>query len=140
MGSRLLLCATVLLMSISLAAVPPKPGDPAPHPKSTASGKALFINHCASCHGEDAKGAGPAAIALKVQPPDLTALTKLNHGKFPYENIRKAINGETAVAAHGSREMPTWGVMFLAINGVNQHDAEQRITDLTGYLKSIQGK
>jgi mono/diheme cytochrome c family protein len=105
-----------------------------------ASGKALFMNHCASCHGSDARGAGPAAIALKVQPPDLTALAKANQGKFPYEKVRKAIAGENVPAAHGSHEMPTWGAMFLAMNGVNQKDAEQRITDLTDYIKSLQKK
>jgi mono/diheme cytochrome c family protein len=141
MGSRLLPCAVFLLLAISfLAAAPPKPGDPASHGKSAASGKVLFTNHCASCHGADAKGAGPAAIALKVQPPDLTALAKVNHGKFPYEQVRKAITGDTTVAAHGSRDMPTWGAMFLGMNGVNEKDAEQRIADLTDYLKAIQGK
>ena len=43
------------------------------HPTSArASGKALFQQYCASCHGDDGKGAGPAAVAFKVQPPDLT--------------------------------------------------------------------
>ena len=136
-----LLCATALLVATCfLAAAAPNLGETPSHPKPTASGKALFVIHCASCHGEDAKGAGPAAIALKVQPPDLTVLAKQNHGKFPSESVRKAITGDVSVAAHGSREMPTWGVMFLAMNGVNQRDAEQRILDLTEYLKSIQAK
>ena len=33
--------------------------------KAMLSGKTLFMEHCASCHGDDAKGAGPAALALK---------------------------------------------------------------------------
>ena len=138
MGSRLWLCAVTLAMySWFTAAL--TVADPVPYSK-TASGKGLFMDHCASCHGSDARGAGPAAIALKVQPPDLTALAKTNHGKFPYEEVRKAITGENATTAHGSREMPTWGAMFLAMNGVNQKDAEQRITDLTEYIKSLQKK
>jgi mono/diheme cytochrome c family protein len=40
------------------------------HPISArAKGKALFQQYCASCHGDDGKGAGPAAVAFKVQPP-----------------------------------------------------------------------
>jgi mono/diheme cytochrome c family protein len=140
MGSRVLLCAVTLVSFTWLTAASPTAAVPASHPKSMASGKALFMNHCASCHGSDARGAGPAAIALKVQPPDLTALAKANQGKFPYEKVRKAIAGENVPAAHGSREMPTWGAMFLAMNGVNQKDAEQRITDLTDYIKSLQKK
>src|ERR1039457_4011137 len=29
------------------------------------SGKNMFVNYCASCHGVDGKGNGPAAVALK---------------------------------------------------------------------------
>ena len=74
---------------------------------------------------------GPAAIALKVQPPDLTVLARQNHGKFPEAAVSKSISGEGNIAAHGSREMPTWGPLFLAMNGVNQKDAKKRISNLT---------
>jgi mono/diheme cytochrome c family protein len=36
----------------------------------------MFKEYCASCHGADAKGHGPAVRALKVAPPDLTMLSK----------------------------------------------------------------
>jgi mono/diheme cytochrome c family protein len=140
MGSRRPLRAVTLVSFSLLTAASLMAADPASRSKSATSGKALFMNHCASCHGSDARGAGPAAIALKVQPPDLTAMAKANQGKFPYEDVRKAIAGDSMVVAHGSREMPTWGAMFLAMNGVNQKDAEQRITDLTDYIKSLQKK
>ncbi len=35
-------------------------------------GNALFALHCATCHGGDGKGEGPAAIALNPKPRDLT--------------------------------------------------------------------
>lgn len=140
MGSRRLVCAVTLVWFSCLTVASLAAASPAPRAKSAVSGKLLFLNHCASCHGLDARGAGPAAIALKVQPPDLTALAKANQGKFPYDSVRQAISGENAPAAHGSREMPTWGAMFLAMNGVNQKDAEQRIKVLTEYIKSLQKK
>src|ERR1700736_539992 len=34
------------------------------------SGKKIFANYCASCHGVNGKGNGPAAAALKPAPTD----------------------------------------------------------------------
>ena len=45
--------------------------------------------------------------------PTSRALAKRNHGKFPYEEVVKAISGDVEVPAHGSIEMPTWGPLFL---------------------------
>src|SRR3974377_2575154 len=53
------------------------------------SGKELYLDHCAVCHGVDGKGNGPAAPALKTAPPDLTLLAKNNGGKFPSTDIIK---------------------------------------------------
>jgi mono/diheme cytochrome c family protein len=100
-----------------------------------APGKALFQQHCASCHGEDAKGAGPAAIAFKVQPPDLTALSRRNRGKFPARRVVQSIRGDRTQSAHGSTEMPVWGPVFLALTGMNRAEVERSITDLTEYIK-----
>jgi hypothetical protein len=68
-----------------------------------ASGKALFQQHCASCHGEDGKGAGPAAVAFKVQPPDLTALSRQNRGKFPKDRVAQAT---AATACRAPTDLP----------------------------------
>jgi mono/diheme cytochrome c family protein len=51
-------------------------------PTSPASGQEMFLAYCATCHGKDAKGNGPAASVLKVAPADLTGLTK-KYGKYP---------------------------------------------------------
>jgi putative copper export protein/mono/diheme cytochrome c family protein len=40
---------------------------------SIARGAALYPQHCASCHGPDGHGDGPAAAALAIPPADLTA-------------------------------------------------------------------
>ena len=40
---------------------------------SIVEGAALFPSHCASCHGAEGRGEGPAAKGLKVPPADLTA-------------------------------------------------------------------
>jgi mono/diheme cytochrome c family protein len=111
------------------------------HPTSArASGQALFQQYCASCHGDDGKGAGPAAVAFKVQPPDLTALSRQNRGKFPRDRVVQAIRGDRKQSAHGSTDMPVWGPVFLALTGMNQVEAERRVSDLTEHIKSVQVK
>ncbi len=40
---------------------------------SISRGLALYDTHCASCHGRDGRGEGPAAAALPVWPPTLSA-------------------------------------------------------------------
>src|ERR1700739_820904 len=73
------------------------------------SGPEMFRTYCAVCHGEDGKGNGPAASALKTAPADLTALTQKHNGKFPVLEVQQYIRGESASVAHGSRDMPMWG-------------------------------
>ena len=100
----------------------------------------LFNEYCASCHADDGKGAGPAAFAFKVQPPDLTALSRQHQGKFPRDRVVQAIRGDRMPSAHGSTEMPVWGPVFLALTDMNQAAVRQRISDLTEYIKSLQVK
>ena len=100
-------------------------------------GPDLFRAYCASCHGVDAQGNGPAAPALKTKPADLTLLSKRNGGQFPEERVRKVISGDDVLAAHGSREMPIWGPVFHQI----EEDVDRgnvRMENLVKYLESIQ--
>ena len=98
------------------------------------------MSYCASCHGKDAKGKGPAAASLKTPPPDLTVLAQKNDGKFPKTRVMETISGENAMKAHGSREMPVWGPYFLALSGMKEKAAKARVEDLANYLESIQSK
>jgi len=107
---------------------------------SVASGHDLYFSYCASCHGKDAKGKGPAAASLKTPPPDLTTLAQRNDGKFPKARVIETISGENAMKAHGSREMPVWGPYFLALSGMKEKAGKARVEDLANYLESIQSK
>jgi len=128
----------LLLVSSFVAALQAKTSS---HQNSArTSGKELFHDYCASCHGEDAKGAGPAAVAFKTQPPDLTVLSRQNHGKFPKDRVSQTLNGDRPESAHGSSEMPVWGPMFLGLTGMNQAAAEKHISDLVEYISSVQVK
>ena len=112
---------------------------PAPY-ASPSSGKDMYIAYCASCHGKDGMGNGPAAAALKTQPTDLTILAVKNGGKFPESHIAEVIKGDKLTAAHGNKEMPVWGPVFFTLGRHDQAQEQMRIHNLTTYLESIQQK
>jgi len=82
------------------------------HEPATADGKALYQEYCAVCHGLDGRGHGPAAVALKVMPTDLTQLARWHHGRFPNVEVEGAISGGGSYLAHGTKAMPVWGSAF----------------------------
>ncbi len=105
--------------------------------KAVAEGRALYVKHCASCHGTDGKGGGPAASALKAPPTDLTALP-LKDGKFDEARVRTSIDGTQAASAHGSREMPVWGKVFTRGERRGEGAAQTDVWLLTEYVRSLQ--
>ena len=102
------------------------------------SGKDMFGAYCASCHGSDGKGAGPAATALKVPPADLTAMARHNSGKFPALKVVSVLRDGTG--AHGSKEMPVWGPILSSLSPNGTPVVQQRITNLTAYIEGMQTK
>lgn len=107
---------------------------------NAASGKEMYTAYCASCHGVSGKGDGPAATALKTPPTDLTTLAKNNGGKFSSDHVYEVINGRASTPAHGSPEMPVWGPVFRELSSGHQAQVQQRITNLTDYIRSLQQK
>lgn len=115
---------------------PKTPTGPLIH---SLQGPDLYRAYCASCHGTDALGNGPAAPALNTRLPDLTTIAQRNGGVFPTERVRKIIVGEETVVAHGSREMPVWGPIFHQVEEDRDYGAV-RLQNLTNYLQSLQKK
>ncbi len=107
---------------------------------SAASGKEMFTSYCAACHGTDGKGDGPAASTLKVPPADLTTLSSKNGGKFPGLKVSQAIRGDSTIPAHGSKDMPVWGAVFMSLSHGHESEVQQRIANLTKYVDSLQAK
>jgi mono/diheme cytochrome c family protein len=104
-------------------------------------GAPYYRSYCASCHGLDARGGGPAAISLRTAPADLTRIAARREGDFPDGEIAKFIDGRFDLAAHGSREMPIWGDRLSeGIPDARTADAIARgkIVVMVEYLKSIQ--
>jgi mono/diheme cytochrome c family protein len=102
----------------------------------TLDGKVMFHEYCAVCHGETAKGNGPAADALKKAPADLTQISRKNGGKFPEIKVLRMINGEDEVAAHGNRAMPIWGNIFRSLG--SKEGEELRVNALMRYIEGLQ--
>jgi mono/diheme cytochrome c family protein len=109
-------------------------------PTSPASGQEMFKTYCAVCHGTEGKGNGPAATALKKTPANLTELAQRNGGKFPELKVYGTIKGDFETPAHGSRDMPIWGSVFQSMNGGSSGEVHMRISNLTAYVQSLQGK
>ena len=109
-------------------------------PDFVPSGKVMFKQYCAACHGLDAKGHGPARAALKVPAADLTTLAKRHGGDFPIDLVTNVLRFGPGVAAHGSSDMPTWGGIFQYMDNYNQASVQKRIKNLIDYLISLQEK
>jgi len=101
----------------------------------TEKGRKLFNQYCATCHGSTGNGGGPVAAALKVAPPDLTAIQAAGE-KFPFDRVRTKIDGEKDVTAHGTSKMPIWGTVFKHTSGELQRHAD--VYCLVRYIESIQ--
>jgi mono/diheme cytochrome c family protein len=102
------------------------------------SGRAIFQQYCASCHGALAKGDGPMAAVLKTMPPDLTRLSRRHQDKFPEGYVRAVLEFGPGPNSHGSADMPTWGPIFRYYDKQNERVVQQRIRNLSNYLASLQ--
>jgi mono/diheme cytochrome c family protein len=113
--------------------------SPAPPPEPT--GRDLYVQHCASCHGEDGRGNGPVADSLQKAPADLTRIAARASGTFKERDVMATIDGRRAVAAHGPREMPVWGEVFdeeLRKQRYGAYTTLLRSQVLADYLSTIQ--
>jgi hypothetical protein len=130
----ILLSCVLLTLSVSLKAQDKSVTTSAP-PKS---GVGTYKEFCAVCHGKTGKGDGPAASALKVRPPDLSTLARRHGGKFPDAYVSNVLRNGVVINAHGTAEMPIWGPLFLSVDSSYQSQFDLRITNLIGYIKSLQ--
>ncbi len=105
--------------------------------QETDVGKAEYLSSCAPCHGSDAKGNGPVAVALKQHPTDLTVLAKNNKGVFPVDRAYRVIDGREEISGHGTREMPIWGYRFVPPSSKNLKMVDEYIVAPPGSADAI---
>ena len=98
---------------------------PAPGPEASevavvsgnsARGEAVYSSECATCHGDEGKGDGPAAAALTPRPPDLTRSEHLQ--TMSDEELVQYLSG-------GEGSMP----------GYDKILTEQELTDVVAWLR-----
>jgi mono/diheme cytochrome c family protein len=110
------------------------------------TGVSQYRTHCAQCHGTDGKGDGPVAPALKTPPTDLTMLSKNNGGVFPEQMVTESINGVGKLNAHGSADMPAWGLELRTSTKSGSggyftpEQVKKKIQLIVDYIKTIQQK
>ena len=106
------------------------------------NGTNIYDDQCAVCHGADARGKGPLAPALILQPPSLRDLTQRYEG-FPTVRVVMRIDGSDPLVSHGS-PMPIYGPFFEEKDAILKSESgqpimtSQPIADLVAYLKHIQ--
>ncbi len=122
----------MIVAALGLAACVEEPVD----------GRTAYDESCASCHGADGKGGGPAARGLAVAPPDLTTIAARNGGVFPRDQVMSTIDGLDR-GAHFSPAMPEFGAGDMGDTVIVENDGlgtpvPMRLLVLTDYLESIQ--
>ncbi|MGI1662517.1 c-type cytochrome [Palleronia sp. KMU-117] len=120
-------------LALCLAALPAMADD---------AGQAAFGQYCATCHGADAKGAGPLGQLISIPIPDLTQLNARNDGVFPMLDVIHVIDGRTGVRAH-EQPMPVYGAVFKSrLSEIGPYAAEiavrGEVLSIAYYLESIQ--
>jgi mono/diheme cytochrome c family protein len=131
---------SIVLMIVTLAV---KVEAAATEVEGNADARDEFLELCADCHGEDARGNGPLAENLTKAPPDLTQISKRAGGTFDEKAVFDWIIGLDMPTAHGTREMPIWGDWLMDEASLETADSaerevEQRVMTLVKYLKEIQ--
>lgn len=107
--------------------------------QDAVDGEALYLNHCAGCHGDAVDGNGPLANAMIMKPKNLSLLAAENKGVFPMLTVIMRIDGRDPLVSHGS-PMPVYGQFFEGDDTALKTAAGQpimtsrAIADLVAYL------
>jgi len=144
---KLIIVAAILTMIPALAIAQESPAHSVPAIKQvpiantpSSSGKDMSDTYCAVCHRKDAGGNGPAANAMKTPPADLTTLAEGNGGKYPATHVAAVIRGQSALASHGTEDMPIGGPLFSSISQGHGAQVQLRISNLVSYIGSLQAR
>ena len=110
---------------------------------SRDTGRAIFAENCASCHGPAARGDGPLAAGLNTPPADLTRIASRRNGVWPSLEVMSIVDGYTR-RTNPRDGMPvisglTKGplVDFDTGNGITKQ-VPARLVAVVTYLESVQ--
>ncbi|MGI9372849.1 MAG: c-type cytochrome [Hyphomicrobiales bacterium] len=116
------------------------------HEQRVQLGEMDYRTYCAPCHGVTGIGDGPVASELTRPTANLTKLS--TDDQLSFDEIKMIVDGRNMPRAHGTSEMPVWGVWFSAAAnaaGLLQDDittteavVNARIERLVDYLNTLQ--
>ena len=132
MSRTLTLAATTVLLGAMIGACASTP---------SYDGQALYLDHCANCHGTYGEGDGVVTPDLEVVLQDLRYISARNDGVFPREWLQRVIDGRDSRQGHGPIGMPVWGAVFHTQEGYDEQAKARvsaKIDALVGYLARTQ--
>lgn len=88
------------------------------------TGRKLYLENCAACHGREGKGDGPGMGALPVKPTDHTDAAAM--GAHTDEHLFHII-AQGGMAVGRSPFMPAWGEQL----------SEEQMNALVAYIRSL---
>lgn len=100
------------------------------------AGRVLFAENCTACHGDQGKGGGLLAEALKLSPPDLTRLSARANGAFPSAHVLSILRDGGGETAGGDKTMPMWSKIFAHECG--EAYGQQAIAEIRRYIETLQ--
>jgi len=103
--------------------------------KAIGEGRALYLRHCAGCHGNAVAG----AVATSNGAPDLTQIAARD-GRFSGLHVTSHIRfgDQSPWAAHAQGDMPCWGDLLRGRYAATNAESELKIWTLTRYLEFAQ--
>jgi high-affinity iron transporter len=87
-------------------------------PEARARGRALFVRHCALCHGERADGQGARREGLSTRPRDFTdpAWALRSSPRAVYFAIREGVRGTAMPSWRSLEAAETWDLVAFLLS------------------------